>query len=214
MISKHKRTVKIIALAIVAALVAPVAGAQGDGAAEGEMAATEGQTTNLTIYGHDDGSEYWFTVGEEEGERNPPISLRPGAQVTVHFIVPETATVAHNVHFGGPIDEATEIIQPGEERWLNFTVPADASGEYEYWCDPHRALGMVGPLIISEEEAAAPGDNVTEQPPAEQPPAEEPAAEEPPAQEVGAEEETPGFTGALALAAVGAALLAFRRRRG
>lgn len=113
------------------------------------------QAQTLRITAHDDGSNYFFTVQGLERE-NPTIRLRPGSSVTVEFHN-AGPNQTHNVHFGGGIDEATAVLPPGENETLRFTVPQDAPADAEYWCDPHRELGMVGDLRVE----AAPGSNGT-----------------------------------------------------
>lgn len=98
----------------------------------------------LTIVGHDENGTYFFTVQGLDGQ-NPPIRLRPGTNVTVEFRN-DGPDQPHNIHFGAPIDRQTAVLDPGESETLQFTVPDDATGEAEYWCDPHRQQGMVGEL--------------------------------------------------------------------
>lgn len=35
-----------------------------------------------------------------------------------------------------------------DEEGESFTMTFDTAGEYEYYCDPHRAAGMNGVLIV------------------------------------------------------------------
>ncbi|HIA92179.1 TPA: hypothetical protein EYO12_03640 [Candidatus Saccharibacteria bacterium] len=74
------------------------------------------------------------------------ITASPGDTVTVNLI-----------NSGGThdfvIDEfgvQSETINTGETTSVTFTVPADAEGEYEYYCSigNHREQGMVGTLVV------------------------------------------------------------------
>jgi plastocyanin len=142
-------------------LLAPVTSAQD--------APGDGVPAEFTVTGHDapDG-EMWFEVEGLEG-RNPPLVLEPGVTYTVTFIN-EGPDLVHNLHFGEPIGAATEILPVGMQEVITFTVPEDASGVDEYWCDPHLTMGMVGPLGFGEE----PEPDVT---PPEPEPDEEPAVD-------------------------------------
>lgn len=112
------------------------------------LASTAAAQETLQVTAHDDDG-FYFTVEGLDG-KNPTITLRPGAEYSVHF-VNEGPTHVHNLAFGGPIDESTAIIASGENQTLNFTVPEDASDDAQYWCDPHRGVGMLGDVEFSAE---------------------------------------------------------------
>lgn len=121
----------------------------------------------LNVTGHDEGgTNYWFTVGTlPESAQDPPILLKPGFTYTVHFTNAEASSADHNVHFGGPVDENTTLIAPGETETITFTVPSNATESFSYWCDPHRQLGMQGTVYTNQtayqsaiEGIAGPGE--------------------------------------------------------
>ncbi|EAW36574.1 plastocyanin precursor [Lyngbya sp. PCC 8106] len=77
------------------------------------------------------------------------LEVQPGD--TVKFINNKLAP--HNAVFEGSSDVAQELthkqlmFSPGEN--YTVTVPSDASsGDYTYYCEPHRGAGMVGHLIV------------------------------------------------------------------
>ena len=120
-----------LALLVALALAAPAASAQ----------------ETLTIVAHDDGgADAWFTVEGLDG-RNPEVTLVPGETYEIAFR--NEGTIGHNLHFGEPMDAATEAIPPGETATLSFTVPDDASGSTTYWCDPHVSMMMEGPVAFA-----------------------------------------------------------------
>lgn len=103
--------------------------------------------------GFDAGEGYWFEERAATG-RNPEIVLRPGATVWADFR--NRGGELHNLHFGGPVAESTELAPAGHSLALRFVVP-DEEGVYEYWCDPHRELGMRGQYRIQAEGDVAAG---------------------------------------------------------
>lgn len=176
-------TPRILAGAAIVALIVAVAPA-----ATGQTP----QPTEFTVTGHDEGGEFWFEVEGNE-ERNPEIVLAAGEEYTVTF--ENVGQQVHNLHFGGGIDEATELLQAGQSATLTFTAPDEIGEDAFYWCDPHRGLGMEGPLSVT---AAAPGGNETN-------------GNETDGEEAG--NGTPGFGAVAALAAVAAVGLALASRR-
>lgn len=138
----------------------------GDGVGDGADGTGDGGTgqavqINVTARDSIDESRFWFEIEGMEGE-NPTLMLPAGAEVTIFFL--NEGEAQHNIHIGGPIGEATDVIASGESAWLNFTVPDDANaedasgvepfeeeGENNYWCDPHVGIGMKGPMEIQAD---------------------------------------------------------------
>lgn len=95
------------------------------------------------------GEEFWFEVEAVPG-RNPEITFEPGEQVEITLY--NRASQSHNIRFGEPVDRALPILEPSRQDSMRFTVPEDAEGETQYWCEPHRSLGMYGTLKFGEPE--------------------------------------------------------------
>ena len=109
-------------------------------------------TKELRITAHDEGPPdmqgeraFWFEVDGLEG-RNPEMVLQPGE--VVHVVLVNRGSVAHNILFGGPIQEQTPLAEPNATAELDFTVAANATGGATYLCVPHQVVGMRGALGI------------------------------------------------------------------
>lgn len=74
------------------------------------------------------------------------LRVSPGDEVTI-FLQTEEGT--HDFVID-EFDAQSPVLNSGENAEFTFTVPEDASGEYEFYCSigNHRALGMVGTLIV------------------------------------------------------------------
>lgn len=130
-------------------------------------------TEHVTVEAHDGGAEsstYWFTTNQTEVEppegTSTPLLLLPGKTYNITFV--NEGDQIHNLHIGGPIAEATPILDPGQQAFLEFTVPANVTeyeatdlseeeqevlgeeGAFLYWCDPHRDIGMFGPVYVNQ----------------------------------------------------------------
>lgn len=105
-----------------------------------ELEMVEGDILEVTL----DGGEFYF-------EPNM-IEAKPGQTVTVR-LTNTTGEMPHDF----VIDElgvATDMVMPGEETTVTFTVPETAAGQsYEFYCSvgEHRANGMVGTLNVTAE---------------------------------------------------------------
>lgn len=132
----------ILSLLAVVALLAIAAAGQdgGNGSADGPEP--------LIFESYSVGEEYWFFINNKS-IRNPTLTLEPGQQVEV--TLHNKATIEHNLRFGVPIDDGFPLLEPSRNQTMRFTVPEDAKGEAEYWCEPHRELGMFGTIRYGEE---------------------------------------------------------------
>jgi len=101
----------------------------------------------LAFHGWDDDG-FYFTVEGYEGH-NPTITIQPGAEVTVTYV---SDAGVHNLNMG---DLGKVNIADPSAAMQTFTFTAPASGESEYWCDPHKGSGMKGKLVFGS--APAPG---------------------------------------------------------
>ena len=83
------------------------------------------------------------------------ISVKPGD--TIQWVNNKAAP--HNVVFDGVKNPAKSVdlakglshkqlmMSPGQE--FTTTIPADApTGEYTFYCEPHRGAGMVGKVVV------------------------------------------------------------------
>lgn len=93
---------------------------------------------------------YYFEVEGQPG-RSPALRLEPGEEVTVSFL--NGGRQYHNLRFGPPIDAATPLLAPGEQHTLRFTVPSDDELVSQYWCQPHKSVGMFGFLLLGNVSA-------------------------------------------------------------
>jgi plastocyanin len=129
-----------LGLLIFSLLVPALAFAQGDTTAPAPIV--------VEIEGHVDGSSFYF-VKAGETAKNPTLTFLPGQQVTFKFTV---VTGSHNLHIsdGGK----TAVLNEGDASvTLEWTAPTEAAN-LEYWCDPHKASGMKGRIIVAEASAA------------------------------------------------------------
>jgi pseudoazurin len=82
-----------------------------------------------------------------------PIGLHVEAGTTVTF---ENVEGAHNVvSYEGRIPEGAEQFSTtiGETAELTFETP----GTYDFYCQPHKTLGMVGRIVVGEPGGPAEG---------------------------------------------------------
>jgi plastocyanin len=88
-----------------------------------------------------------------EGATESPLTITPGT--TVRFV---WETSSHNINVDQKPAESDwsgvpEVKNAGFETSHTFTV----TGEYRFWCDPHKSLGMIGDITV-EEGAMLPGE--------------------------------------------------------
>ncbi|MFC6787572.1 plastocyanin/azurin family copper-binding protein [Halobaculum halobium] len=71
--------------------------------------------------------------------------VTPGTTVTFDWV-----SDGHNVLFDqNPGDVSGH--EPLEDEGFSFEVTFETTGTYEYYCDPHRSLGMVGTVEVVEQ---------------------------------------------------------------
>lgn len=93
------------------------------------------------------GGNYVFTPGT-----NQPLYATPGT--TVEFVWKSNN---HNIVVESQPDGANwSGHEPIENSGFTYTHTFDTIGTYEYYCQPHQALGMVGTITINES-GQAPG---------------------------------------------------------
>ena len=118
---------------------------------------TEGNGTTTSGGGGGGGTTKTVTVGPNgENVFDPEtVYVAPGDTVRWEW----AGSVAHNVHAtdvpeGADWDVQTEIVSAPFEYEYTFDGP---TGEYNYICDPHEALGMVGKVVVNESGQAPSG---------------------------------------------------------
>ena len=108
----------------------------GTAAAGGGGGGTE--TVNLVDFAFEPGTD-------------SPLYITPGT--TVNFVW-ETST--HNIVVDSQPDGAGwEGHQPIENAGFEYSHTFDTAGEYDFHCQPHQDLGMVGTIIVNEQGAPA-----------------------------------------------------------
>jgi plastocyanin len=130
------------------------AAAAGSGAVGAQETATPSPTATAGEDGGGSGAtvevqlvDYAFEPGTDE-----PLVIPPGT--TVRFVW-ETST--HNIKLDSKPDESDwNGHEPVEDEGFVHEHTFDATGDYHFWCDPHRGLGMVGDITV-EEGAPVPG---------------------------------------------------------
>ena len=82
---------------------------------------------------------YVFTPGTDE-----PLQISSG--MTVRFI---WKSDTHNIHVESQPDDANwKGHEPIENTGFEDEHTFETKGEYHYWCEPHKGLGMVGDIIV------------------------------------------------------------------
>lgn len=135
-------------------------GTPGDGEATptGTPAPTETPTPTddgLTVDMVTEGEDYYFD----------PIGLHaePGETVTWRLENDVHSTTAYAEGNGGAevtrIPDGAEPWDSGtlQEQGATFELTTDIEGTYDYFCIPHKTLGMVGRLVIGEPGGPAEG---------------------------------------------------------
>lgn len=109
-----------------------------------------GGTTMYLVNAHDaeteNGTVAWFTI-DNGTEANPSLTLHPGQQV--RLVVVNLGDRNHSLALGAPVDQASEVVPPGGEAFLTFTVPTDASGEIPYQDPAYAEHGMHGTFEVA-----------------------------------------------------------------
>lgn len=99
----------------------------------------------LEVTAHDDGIDFWFTIAGYPG-KNPTLSIPAGTvvNVTLH----NEGTAKHNFHVDGVAGGIPCCIAVGATEKGTFTMP---NQPVQYYCEPHRTLGMQGQLIPMQQ---------------------------------------------------------------
>lgn len=83
--------------------------------------------------------EYRFEPGTGE-------AIRIGVGTTLRFV---WRSSGHNVVPGSQPEGANwQGHDPLEDRGFEYTHTFDVAGKYEFWCEPHKGLGMVGSIVV------------------------------------------------------------------
>lgn len=107
--------------------------------------AQETGSTSFTLYGADDGGQFYFEG--EDGTKNPTLVVPAGEEITVKLI--NRGNSVHNIQVDGS-DPSDYVQTDGEEIEYKFTAPA--SGSKQYWCVPHKSSGMAGMVRVAGSE--------------------------------------------------------------
>ena len=84
---------------------------------------------------------YAFNPGTEE-----PLEIKPGTQVKWVW-----KSDGHNIVVENkPDDSKWEGHEPLEDEGFEYTHTFETKGEYSYFCEPHKDLGMVADLTVTD----------------------------------------------------------------
>ena len=120
----------------------PDGGETGTGTAGGGGGGGGGATQTVNLV------DFAFEPGTEE-----PLYVTPGT--TVEFVW-ETST--HNIVIDSKPEESDwQGHEPIENAGFTTSHTFETLGEYEFHCQPHLDLGMVGTIIVNEQGAPAEG---------------------------------------------------------
>lgn len=96
-------------------------------------------TTRETLVEVGPGGNFTFTPGTDE-------PVRVGAGAAVRFV---WRSGGHNIVVGSQPPAASWTgHEPIESAGFETTHTFEEPGEYEFWCGPHKGLGMVGLLVV------------------------------------------------------------------
>jgi len=140
---------------------AAAAASDGGAAAVGATLRQENNTTTGNETGDGAGSETSGGGGTEtvtlvdyafEGATENPLYVTPGT--TVRFV---WETDNHNIVVDGQPEGASwEGHEPIENSGFEYEHTFETEGEYEFYCNPHESLGMVGTIVVNQS-GEAPG---------------------------------------------------------
>lgn len=83
--------------------------------------------------------EYRFSPGT-----NKPIRIPPGT--TLRFV---WRSDGHNIAVRRQPDDASwSGYRTLEEKGFEYSHTFDVAGKYEFWCYPHRKMGMIGGIVV------------------------------------------------------------------
>ena len=85
-----------------------------------------------------------ITMGSNGNLVFEPNEVTISAGETVHFV--NGMLPPHNIIVEGRADLSREslMFSPGESQDIKFTD----SGDYDYWCGPHKGAGMIGTIHV------------------------------------------------------------------
>ncbi|USZ72188.1 cupredoxin domain-containing protein [Natronosalvus halobius] len=134
-------------------------GAQGTDDEEGSENETQEADDEEGDQDGDDGTAGEFVTVElvdyaYEPGTDSPLEIPPGTLVEFVWI-----TDNHNVAVDSQPDDASwDGYDPIENTGFEYEFTFETEGEYEFHCDPHLSLGMVGTITV-DPEASVGGDD-------------------------------------------------------
>ena len=123
-----------------AAALSAVAGCLGGSGGDGDGTTTTGPD-GAQVVEVGPNNNYKFAPGTDD-----PLKISPGT--TVRFVWKSTN---HNVHVTDQPDGANwQGHDAIEGSGFEFESEFETPGTYEYVCEPHESLGMVGTIVVEE----------------------------------------------------------------
>lgn len=110
------------------------AGATALGAAAGEAAGQESLQIDLVDYAYEPGTD-------------DPARITPGTTVNFVWVTP-----THNINVDSKPDASDwEGHMPIEDAGFETSHTFEVEGTYEFHCDPHQSLGMIGSIEVTPD---------------------------------------------------------------
>jgi plastocyanin len=129
-------------------------GAMGDAAARTTLRQQQQQGTTHTVGMHTDGSSYYFD----------PVGLYVEPGDTVKWVIESGSHSTTSYSQGNP-NASNTLIPKGADGWDSGVIDSGSfshtfttTGTYDYYCIPHKTLGMVGRIVCG-----SPGGPATNQ---------------------------------------------------
>lgn len=124
-----------------AAGAAAVAGASGTAAASASEGGSSGPVQVDVV-------NYAFNPGTEE-----PLYVKPGTQVKWVW-----KSDGHNIVVESKPDGSDwSGHEPIEDAGFTYTHTFETLGEYKYFCEPHKSLGMIADIVVTENPPTSGG---------------------------------------------------------
>ncbi|UTF52181.1 plastocyanin/azurin family copper-binding protein [Natronosalvus rutilus] len=160
----RREVLRSLALGLTALAVPWPVSAQEDGGADNETEDGDANETQGADNGEGDQNGDGGTAGESvtvelvdyayEPGTESPLEIPPGTLVEFVWI-----TDNHNVAVDSQPDDASwDGYEPIENAGFEYEFTFETEGEYEFHCDPHLSLGMVGTIAVNPE-ASIGGDD-------------------------------------------------------
>ncbi|MFD1646188.1 plastocyanin/azurin family copper-binding protein [Haloarchaeobius litoreus] len=112
-----------------------------------------GQTTESTVVEVGPGGEYVFEPGTDE-----PLYITPGTEVLFGW-----ESDSHNIAVEStPAGSSWEGYPEVENAGFTYRHTFETKGTFEFLCEPHQSIGMVGEIVVTE--TGAPPETGTEHP--------------------------------------------------